>query len=194
MFKKITIVLLSSLALFGCGGEEVVVPDAYQGKAASYSYPDEDVKFYDKNGLMAVNVIAYADSALSQEQRIATAIEVARKWEDNTSSKLVFVTLWDPNMLKAGYLAKADLYVDKCGIDGKQCDGIQWRISGSTTTPKKLDKEVYKLWWANRNNYQTADGTTDNDLLKTAISEHLSITPKQVSLFFYDNWTIEKEF
>ncbi|MCL9783633.1 hypothetical protein M9194_19600 [Vibrio sp. S4M6] len=190
MLNRSVFLIVCAFGLSGCG-DNVNVPNQYQGKSVVYS--DEDYSIYDKNGLMAMNVKAYVGGSLSPEQRVATVMELARKNQATTKARMVFATLYDSSMKKAGDLASATLFVDKCGIDEKSCDGIQWKVSFSDNSPSDMDRKIYKLWWGNRHNYQKS-GSTDETALKQAIAKNLSITPRQVSLFTYDSWKNKESF
>lgn len=190
MFKKLLVVALSAIGLAGCG-DEIVVPASYVDNVASYEVADHSV--YDKNGLMAVDVKAYIDGNLSAEQRAATAIEVARRWQDVTKGRLVFATLYDQELENAGFISRANLYVSKCGVDEKTCDGVQWEVSYADNSASEIDKQVFKLWYANRSNFQE-NGSTNDEALKSAIAERLSITPAEVSLFSYETWEHDEKY
>ena len=188
MFKKYLVAFLAPFVLFGCGSD-VVVPEKYAGKAVEYI--NEDYSIYDKNGLMAINVKAYVNGTLTPEQRIATAIELARKNQETTNAKLVFASIFDASMPKAGYMAKAELYTDKCGLDGETCNDVQWNISFSKNDVDSLGRDIYQYWWDNRKNFQL-NGSTDEEALKLVISEALGIKNQQVSLFSYEAWSKEQ--
>jgi len=190
MFKKLLLGLVGAFSLVGCG-DDIVVPEQYSGKSSSYNVVEHSV--FDKNGLMAVNVKAYIDAGLSAEQRAATAIEVARKWQDITTARMVFATLYDPNIENAGFISRANLYVSKCGLDEKSCNDIQWEISYADNVATEMDKQISDLWYANRDKFQR-NNMTDEVSLKNAIANHLSILPEEVSLFNYETWEHSEKY
>ena len=188
MFKKLLIAVLVPFALFGCGSD-VVVPEQYVGKDVSYHIRDYDD--FEKKGLKTLRIHATVSVELTPEQRIATVLELARFAQHGSNAKVVHAFLYNKNMPKSSYMARADLYVDKCGFNGDNCNGIQWDITYSKNSASALEKEIYQYWWDNRDNFQK-NGMTDDEALKAEIAKELNITPKQVSLFFYDSTNYEK--
>lgn len=185
MVRKLIMALLAPVVLYGCG-DDISIPSKYEGKASTYINEDYDI--YDKNGLMAMNVKAYANGKLTVDQRVATVIELAKKNQEVTKARMVFASLYDESMRNAGEIATAHLYVAKCGLDEKSCDDIQWKISYATNEPSSMDRKVYNAWWGNRNNFKDKNGSIDEDALKKAISENLNIPTSSVSLFNYESW------
>lgn len=190
MFKKVLLTVISSLFLYGCG-DEVVIPGQYTDSTEFANVTTEEST---KNGIKIVRANAEINpDGMSKEQRASTVIELARSIQEKTDARVVYASLLDPKLKNASYVSRAQLFVAKCDFNEENCNDVQWVLEIASNTPSAKERKVSNFWWANKDAFQTLQGTTDEPALKEYISEQLNLNPTEVSLFFYENWAhIEK--
>lgn len=186
---------LISTVLTGCG-TEVTKPKVYDVEplAVNIIENDKDMKGHNNDRLTIGIKGLIRSEGTTKTQRAATAIDVAYKaYESQKDVAAIYVYLYDNTLNNSGPVARAYLYPEKCGMQGKECDDIQWELYTSDRSPSKLEIETTVSWWHMRDKFQK-DGLTDEYNLKAFIAKVLKITPEQVTLFTYDDYLNAETF
>lgn len=135
-----------------------------------------------------------APTALTPEDRIATAMDAARYFSTTTRSDFINVLIvWSP-FRRSHYgntLASVDYAPDGCGVSGSgdDCTGSIWtNLKASDTQPTKEQVEIWEAWDLHRGDFieqirvgKLWDEQLNEDQLKEFLAERFRTTPDHIS-------------
>ncbi|WP_285905714.1 DUF4875 domain-containing protein [Pseudodesulfovibrio pelocollis] len=133
-------------------------------------------------------VTIIAASATTRDQFAHTAIKAALALAEQSGTQ-VAVAFLEPDPAIAGLgaaLAIARHAPDSGGFSGDQ--GWSWQVEAAESRPTPQAITIERLWEANRDRFQTPDGSgstmTDEPALRDFIAQTLAIPPNDVRLIY----------
>lgn len=127
-----------------------------------------------------------APDAVTFQQLSSTAVKAAMDLakKNNTDVADVLIEVASSTAGKGYPVAKATYIPDGMGISGRDKSSV-WEASAITQLPTEQQKDTLIAWYENRDRFQV-DGVTDEDNLKSYLSDKLSIPVEQVSLPWFE--------
>jgi hypothetical protein len=126
--------------------------------------------------------IQITSTAISREERAQTAMKAAIDSQQELGLDMVEVWLEpDASLMGLGYQYAIARYApDGRGFNPPQ--QWKWEVEASEQIVRPQALTIAKLWFQNRDSFQTKDGITDEPKLEAFIAKKLSIPTKQVNL------------